>query len=267
MFRIGDSYRVPGKVRASWVLLIINFLAFYVTFFSFPLPPSVTFFIGGVIPAELFSSSLVQERAAQLALMTGYGGTELLNARPSILITLIWAMFLHGGVFHLLSNMFFLYLLAPNLEAQMGWKRFLLFYFSCGAVGTLCQIVYETHSTASIIGASGAISGLLGGYLVLFPDHFIRVTIGKYHSRNYRDFVIPFKALLAMWFISQLFGFIFPSPGVDSVAFMTHFGGFLCGLLVAQGRGGTGLGRRRFRVFKGGKDNKRPTWPPWGESG
>lgn len=269
MIRFADSYRVPGKVRATWVLLFLNVLAFYVTHFR--MNPNTVFFVGSVIPAEFFAPDQLRLAAAQVAL--GVSPDVLIQSRAPAVVGLFWAMFLHVNLFHLLSNMFFLFMLAPNLEASMGWKRFLLYYFSCGAVGTLCQIFYDMNSPAAIIGASGAISGLLGGYLALFANHDFRLTLGTIRSANYRDTILPFKGLLAMWLLGQAFSFILQlgQNTVNGIAFMTHVGGFLCGLVLAGGRGG-GAKRGRFRVFQGGKagtgpDRDKKTWPPWGQSG
>ncbi|CAM2008090.1 rhomboid family intramembrane serine protease [Acanthopleuribacter pedis] len=244
MIRFTDSYRVPGKVRATWVLLMLNVLAFYVTHFAMGPDPYPVFFAGAVIPAELFAPETL---AAATPL-------DPATRAPAVL-ALFWGMFLHADLFHLLTNMLFFTLIAPNLEASMGWKRFLLYYFSCGAVGTLCQVLYDTSSVAPIIGASGAISGLLGGYLILFGHHDFRFTIGKFRGNNYRDHIIPYKGLLAMWLLGQFLGFItqLGSTATQQIAFMTHIGGFVAGLLLAHGRGGGGLRRGKFRVFKGGK--------------
>ena len=243
MIRIRDSVRIPGKVRAVYWLIAINVLSYFVS--SRGMPTGSLFMVGGLIPAELLYPEMLDPK--------------LIAARPGPLVSLFWSMFLHGGFLHLFFNMLPLWILGPNVEARMGSVRFLLFYFSCGAVGMLCQVFYDLDSVIPIIGASGAISGIFGAYFALFIDHFIRITIGPNH--NYRDIVIPIKVILIVWLLSQLFNALLPFVGqAQSIAFFTHLGGFICGLLLARGRSGSGFGKRKFRVFTGG----RSEWPGFG---
>ncbi len=243
MLRIRDSVRVPGKVQVTYVLLLLNLLSFLAVG---AMNTAAVLHVGGVIPAVFFDPSVLEP--------------DLLEARPHGLVTVIWSQFLHKGWLHLLSNGISLFIFGPNVEARMGRARFLFFYLSCGAFGMLCQVIYSPASTVPIIGASGAISGLFGAYFALFPDHFIRITVGNMR-RDYRDFVIPVKVVLLVWLISEIFNSLMPYPEeVQGVAYFTHLGGFFCGWLIARGRGNLGSSSRNFKIFTGGRSD----WPPPG---
>lgn len=213
--------------------------------------------LGGVIPLEFHGQQAYDQ------LLTVYSA-ELLAARPPQLVTVFWSMFLHGGFFHILGNMIFLYLFGPNVERQMGWPRFLLFYFACGTVGALAQVLVTLNSAMPMIGASGAISGLLGAYFALFRDNDFRLTFGSIQRGNYRDTLIPFKALGAIWILQQFFAELnMRLFGQDSysVGIFAHIGGFMAGLLLAQAGGfGKRKSKRNFKVYSGGNSYQKP----WG---
>ena len=235
MIRIRDSFRVPGKVSLTYILIVLNVIGLLATM---RLGPDLAFQTGGVIPAEFLHEDLIDARLAA--------------ARPPSVITVLWSMFLHADFFHLFSNCLALLIFGVNVEATMGRIRFLLFYFACGACGLLLQVLFSLESTVPIIGASGAISGLFGAYFVLFPTNFIRITLGNLYRGFYRDIMLPVRAILVVWLASQIFYGILLGAFIEThVAYMTHLGGFVCGLFIAGGKGG--LGGRRFKVFTGGK--------------
>jgi membrane associated rhomboid family serine protease len=140
--------------------------------------------------------------------------------------TIFTSMFLHGGWAHLIGNMWFLWIFGDNLEARMGRIRFLIFYLLCGFLASFIYCFLTTDKTIPIIGASGAISGVLGGYLVLYPKNRIRtlVPIGFFLT----TVAIPAIVFLLIWFLYQ---FLLPEPGVATGA---HIVGFLCGALLVK---------------------------------
>jgi membrane associated rhomboid family serine protease len=145
--------------------------------------------------------------------------------------TLITSMFLHGGWMHLGGNMLYLWIFGDNLEKVMGHARFLLFYLVCGIAAGLAHILFSGASNVPTVGASGAISGVLGGYLVLFPRNQVRVlTRGGIVA-------MPAIAVLGFWIVIQLINGI-GSLGVRTedggVAYMAHIGGFVAGLVLAK---------------------------------
>jgi membrane associated rhomboid family serine protease len=142
--------------------------------------------------------------------------------------TLFTAMFLHAGLAHLVGNMLFLNIFGDNLEDRFGHFKFLLFYLGAGLVGSLLQIAMDPSSTIPNLGASGAIAGAMGGYLVLYPTHRIDVLWGFYGTS-----AVPARMMLVYWIIFQFFGGV-GSLGVDGggVAYFAHIGGFAFGYLV-----------------------------------
>src|SRR6185295_11233620 len=145
--------------------------------------------------------------------------------------TLITSMFLHGGWMHLGGNMLYLWIFGDNLEKVMGHARFLSFYLACGIAAGLAHILFSGASNVPTVGASGAISGVLGGYLVLFPNNRVRVlTRGGIVA-------VPAMLMLGMWILIQLvsgFGAITNRAETGGVAYMAHVGGFAAGFLLVK---------------------------------
>ncbi|MEP5758720.1 MAG: rhomboid family intramembrane serine protease [Litoreibacter sp.] len=144
--------------------------------------------------------------------------------------TLVTSMFLHGGIMHLLGNMLFLWIFGDNLEDQMGHFVFLLFYVVCGVGASLGQVMADPNSPIPTVGASGAIAGIMGGYLLLFPRAkvdilFIIVIIFK---------VIPVPAwlMLGVWMALQVFNGLTVDGSGGGVAYWAHAGGFVVGFIL-----------------------------------
>ena len=149
--------------------------------------------------------------------------------------TLFTAMFLHGGWSHLLGNMVYLWVFGDNLEDRLGTPRFLLFYLSCGIAATAAQVAIEPFSSLYNVGASGAIAGVLGGYLILYP--FVRViTVIPIPWLLFPRIELPAIFVLGFWFVIQVFnGLMGLGAQVETtggVAFFAHIGGFVAGLLL-----------------------------------
>lgn len=142
--------------------------------------------------------------------------------------TLITAMFLHGGWWHLAGNMLFLWIFGDNLEAAFGRVRFLGFYLSCGIAAALAQFAAEPNAIGPVIGASGAIAGVLGGYLLLYPK--ARIDVLFIFIVFFRVFQISAWIVLSLWLGLQVFDFAGNANG--SIAYWEHFGGFAMGLLL-----------------------------------
>jgi len=143
--------------------------------------------------------------------------------------TLLTAMFLHGGPDHLFGNLWYLFLFGDNVEDRMGKALFLPFYLGAGLVATLTHYATDPGSLVPTIGASGAISGVLGAYLVFFPQVRVRVWIRFLIIR------VPAWGVIGFWFALQLlFGVVSLTGGQGSgIAFWAHIGGFAFGVIVA----------------------------------
>ena len=141
------------------------------------------------------------------------------------------SMFLHGGWMHLLGNMLFLWIYGDNVEDAMGHGRFLAFYLLCGVAAVFAQALSDPHSPYPIIGASGAISGVLAAYLLLFPRaRVLTLVLLPFFFTTLR---MPAVLLLLLWFAVQLVSDLSGHDAGTSVAFRAHIGGFLTGMLLA----------------------------------
>lgn len=155
--------------------------------------------------------------------------------------TLFTAMFMHAGWMHLIGNMLYLWIFGDNVEDRFGHAKFLIFYLVCGLAATFAQLAFSADSAVPNLGASGAVAGVLGSYLLLYPRGQVRVMMGRG--------VVPAPALvvIGLWFALQLFsGIGSVASNVDEgggVAYMAHVGGFVAGFLLTfllRGKGQMG---------------------------
>ncbi|MEO0101961.1 MAG: rhomboid family intramembrane serine protease, partial [candidate division WOR-3 bacterium] len=164
-------------------------------------------------------------------LINNYGAIPLLISQGENLHTLFSAMFLHGGFDHILGNMLYLFIFGDNVEDVLGHFWFLVMYFLAGFAGSFLHILIARNSSVPMIGASGAISGVLGSYLVLFPNARILALVP--FGFFLRIVYLPAFLFLGFWILIQfIYGFA-SLPGVEGggIAFFAHIGGFLVGLL------------------------------------
>src|SRR5256712_3523935 len=144
------------------------------------------------------------------------------------------SMFMHGGWFHVLGNMWFLWVFGNNIEDSMGHGRFVVFYLVCGAAAAAAQALADPRSAVPMVGASGAISGVLGGYLLLYPRVRVHtlITLGFFIT----TVALPAYVILGYWFLLQLLmgtvGALSQAQG--GVAFWAHVGGFVAGLVLIK---------------------------------
>ncbi len=236
MFPLRDT--IPSRTFpvVTWALIALNTAVF---FFEASLPPRVQQALVehyGFVPARLFA-----------------GEAPLWG-----LITLFTSMFLHGGWFHLFSNMWALYIFGDNVEDRMGPGRYLAFYILSGLSAALLQGALMPTSHVPMVGASGAISGVLGAYFLFFPTSRVITWVPIFlFFGTYID--VPAVFYLAMWFFTQLYSGLFSlslPQGMQGggVAWWAHVGGFVFGLLFA-------------RAFVPSYQRRRPWYPdeywPW----
>jgi membrane associated rhomboid family serine protease len=149
--------------------------------------------------------------------------------------TLLTSVFMHGGWMHLIGNMWFLWIFGDNIEDSMGHGRYLAFYLICGLVAGLAQVVTDPGAAVPLVGASGAISGVMGAYLVLYPR--VRVHLLVYLGFFVTTLAVPAYLMLVYWAALQLLGGLPTLGGVGKgggTAFMAHVGGFLAGLILIK---------------------------------
>jgi len=149
-------------------------------------------------------------------------------------ITIFTAMFLHGGWFHIISNMWFLFIFGDNVEERMGSFRYLIFYLLGGAAAGLLQAYVLPTSTEPMIGASGAIAGVLGAYLILYPRSRIASLVPILFIFTIIE--IPAFLFLLFWFGSQIYSSLFaiPGGGGSGIAWWAHIGGFIFGVIMVS---------------------------------
>ena len=164
---------------------------------------------------------------------------------PDTLLTIFTSMFLHGGWLHIIGNMLFLWIFGNNIEDSVGHLRFIFFYLLCGVAAAVVQVAIEPDSTVPMIGASGAISGVLGAYLLLFPRARVLVLLPIWIF--WRVFEVPAILMLVFWFGLQLLSGL-SVLGADvsgGVAFWAHVGGFVSGMALIPF-----FKKRRVRLFQ-----------------
>lgn len=138
------------------------------------------------------------------------------------------SMFMHGDIMHIFGNMLFLFIFGDNLENLLGHIRFALFYLVCGIAAALAQVLMDTDSLIPMLGASGAISGVLGGYIVLFPQRQVRAIIFNFLT------TVPAFVALGLWIGLQLLQSYFADAGQGGVAYAAHIGGFVAGVVLIK---------------------------------
>jgi len=181
----------------------------------------------GVIPGELLG---LVPAGSRVPLAPGL--EYVVEPTPNFL-SVVTHMFMHGGWLHIIGNMWFLYVFGDNVEDALGSARFAVFYLVCGLAALVLQVVLHPSSTVPMVGASGAISGVMGAYIVLYPRapvHML-VFLGFFITR----IVVPAFFMLGYWFLLQLAGGLFSLGGTGGgVAFWAHVGGFVAGILLVK---------------------------------
>jgi membrane associated rhomboid family serine protease len=213
MIPIRDTIRSYNFPVINWSIIIANSLVFL---YQLVLPP-----------------------AALQSFIRAFGmvPSHINLANPASFATLFTNMFLHGGWFHIISNMWVLYIFGDNVEDRMGSGRYLVFYLLSGLAANLLQLFFSPGSNVPTIGASGAIAGVLGGYFLLFPRARVITLILLFIFPWFVE--IPAVIFLGFWFVTQLFSGLSSlgtAAGMEmgGIAWWAHVGGFVFGLLLVR---------------------------------
>lgn len=213
MIPLRDNNPGTGTPFITFILIALCVLIFLWQL-SLGVQGESALFALGVIPAALLGN------------MTG--SNEFMSIPPAL--TVITSMFLHGGWMHLIGNMLYLWIFGNNVEDAMGHMRFVVFYLLCGTAAALAQTWMAPASTIPMIGASGAISGVLGAYLLLYPRARVLVLIPLgFFTRTLH---LPAMVVLGLWFLLQLLNTALADANQPGVAFAAHAGGFVAGMLL-----------------------------------
>ena len=164
--------------------------------------------------------------------------------------TVFTSMFMHGSFMHLAGNMLYLWIFGNNVEDAMGHVRFVIFYLLCGIAAVFGQVIQDPASQIPMIGASGAISGILGAYLLLHPHSRVLVVIPLgFYMHMVR---LPAGMVLGIWFVIQIMSSLAADPGSAGVAWFAHIGGFIAGMALISV-----FKYRRVRLFQPGHGSQR----------
>lgn len=226
MFPIRDINPTLGTPLATWGLIGLNLLVWvFIQGMGGEAAMAKSLCQYGLIPADLLDKAPLD---AVIPLSDKLACT-LEGSHP--LPTLLTHMFMHGGWFHIITNMWFLYIFGDNVEDALGSARFVGFYLLCGLAAATTQLMADSNALIPMVGASGAIGGVLGAYARLYPQARVvtLVPLGFYFAR----IELPAIAMLGYWFFLQLAGGIPALSGTGGgVAFWAHIGGFLAGLVL-----------------------------------
>lgn len=218
---IGDDN--TGRTITPYVNYILLALNIFVFVYYQALGTNMNFLLSySTVPAEITSGSDIV-------------GPNGLGPSPApVYITILTSMFMHGGIAHIAGNMLYLWVFGDNLENVMGHFKYFLFYLICGVIAALSHVIMATilgnGTLVPSLGASGAISGVLGGYLVLFPRNRVKVLAIPFVFR------VPAIITLGIWIIMQLVNQYYSLSGSEEagVAYAAHIGGFFAGMLLVK---------------------------------
>jgi rhomboid family protein len=225
MMPIGDDNsdrRITPIV--NWFLIALNILIF--VFFQGMGANEKFTYAYSTVPREIVTGKDIDR---PVTVEVG-GETAQIDLQPTpvpVWFTLITSMFMHGSFIHLFGNMLYLWIFGDNLEDRLGHMRYGLFYLLCGIVASLSHVFVNTDSYLPSLGASGAISGVLGGYLLLFPRRRVRVMLGRAITE------VPAFVALGFWIVFQVISSAM-SGAEAGIAYAAHIGGFIAGLVLIK---------------------------------
>ncbi len=209
MFPLSDSIKTPG-IPVINILLIAATIVVFIQQLSF------------------FNHELFIREYALIPSLIDFSQIDTLYP-------FITAIFLHGGLLHIASNMWFLWVFGDNVETHVGFLLYPFLYFGSGIVGNLAQYLVMPNSSIPMLGASGAVAGVLGAYYVLFPHSRIKTLVPLFGFITFVE--IPATVMLGYWFVLQVISgaVVLPFTGESGgVAFWAHVGGFVCGMVLAN---------------------------------
>jgi membrane associated rhomboid family serine protease len=227
MFPIGDDNSDRTIVPyINYGIIGLNILVF-VLFQGFGGNETFTYAFS-LVPREIISGI---DLSGPQIIHDSLGHTGAINLYPSplgVYFNFLSSMFMHGSIAHIFGNMLFLWIFGDNLENLLGHLRYLFFYLLCGFGAALAQVIMDPNSIIPMLGASGAISGVLAGYILMFPQRQVRAIIFNFLT------TVPAYVAIGIWIAYQLILGYMTDPGTGGVAYMAHIGGFISGLVLVK---------------------------------
>lgn len=215
MIPIRDSMKSRSFPFVNLVLIVVNFWVFMKELMVEPYQLNQLYYTYGLVPADAVNAFM--------------GGVPVV----SIMLPFFTAIFLHGGWVHIIGNMLYLWIFGDNVEDRLGHMCYLFFYLAAGLAGNIVHVAANPSSTVPVIGASGAVAGILGGYFVLFPRSRILALVPIFFFLTLME--VPALIFIAIWFIVQVFNGMASLGGTaNAVAWWAHIGGFVAGALLVR---------------------------------
>ena len=214
MIPLKDDNPTSGKPTVTYFIIGICVLVFFMQLGSQSYRTGQLFYSYGLIPSVLMGND---QLPIDLYVVPAY-------------LTIFSSMFMHGGFMHLIGNMLYMWIFADNIEDNLGSRNFIIFYLLSGIGAAMAQVLMDTHSQIPMIGASGAIGGVLGAYLINHPNAKVLVLI----PFGFFSQLIKIKAfyVLGFWFVLQFINSSMMSSQGDGVAYAAHIGGFVSGMIL-----------------------------------
>ena len=236
VFPLGDDNSDRTSFPVVNVVLIVANILVFVFLQGVGGNPDFTLAFS-TVPAEIVSGrdAVTEDRTIQVSSPGGPQQVRVpgLKATPiPVYLTVLTSMFMHGGIAHLLGNMWFLWIFGDNIEQDLGRMRYILFYLLCGVLASLAHVMLNASGAGSMIpslGASGAISGVMGAYLVLHPQRRVTVLLFRFVTQ------VPGFVAVGLWFVFQVISGLGMLGGMESgVAYGAHIGGFIAGVALVK---------------------------------
>ena len=214
MIPLKDDNPTSGKPTTTYFIIGLCILIFLIQLSSETYRTGQLFYSYGLIPSVLMG---VNQLPMDLYVVPGW-------------VTIFTSMFMHGGFMHLIGNMLYMWIFADNIEDSLGAKKFIIFYLLCGIGAAMSQVLMDINSQIPMVGASGAIGGILGAYLINYPKAKVLVLI----PFGFFSQLIKIKAIyvLGFWFILQFINSGTASAQGGGVAYAAHIGGFISGVIL-----------------------------------
>jgi len=228
MFPIGDDNSDRTRTPfVNYLFIAINILVF-VMLQGIGSNEAFTYAFS-LVPKEITTG--VDITSTQIVRDVLTGETGRIDHQPTplpVYFNFLSSMFMHGSIMHIFGNVLFLWVFGDNLENRLGHVRYAVFYLLCGFAAALAQVVMDTGSIIPMLGASGAISGVLGGYLLLYPHRRVKALLFNFLTE------VPAYVALGIWIVYQIVAGYMTPAGTGGVAYAAHIGGFIAGVVLIK---------------------------------